>query len=94
MPTIEYLLNNPLIIKQLARDAGLLGRDQFKVSYTYTSPSSAGPFNGSLVRTERFSKGGRIAGTFGDAIVISCRKVKAPELNNGQLFDLAKQLTQ
>lgn len=94
MPTLEYLLNNPLIIKQLARDNGLLGRDLFKVKYTYSYPSSAGPFRGSLVMSDRFSKGGRIAGTFGDAVVTSCSKVKAPELDNGQLYNLAKQLTQ
>lgn len=50
---------------------------QYKVSYRYAFPSSAGPFKGKTETIERYKKGDTIRAPFGTAIVVSCREKKS-----------------
>jgi hypothetical protein len=48
----------------------------YKVSYTYDNPHGAGPFKGSMIVNEKYSKGDSIYAVMGRATVVSCRAVK------------------
>lgn len=48
----------------------------FKVTYTYDSPSNAGPFKGHTITQTKFNKGDYIQAPFGRATVVSCRLIK------------------
>ena len=50
--------------------------EQYKVSYYYQSPSSAGPFKGKDVLNWKPAKGDQIRAIFGLAIVKSVRLIK------------------
>jgi len=50
--------------------------DQYKVSYVYNNPSSAGPFKGKQIMNYKPEKGDSIRAIFGSATVISVSKVK------------------
>lgn len=48
----------------------------YRVTYTYDSPSGAGPFKGRMSVSTQYRKGDSIAAPFGRATVVSCRAVK------------------
>lgn len=49
----------------------------YRVTYTYDSPSNAGPFKGRMLTDTKHAKGDSIRAPFGMATVVSCRLIKA-----------------
>ena len=47
----------------------------YRITYTYSDPSRAGPFRGSMTVTEPYAKGDMVFAPFGRAIVVSCRRI-------------------
>lgn len=50
--------------------------EKFKTTYTYDTPSSAGPFKGSLITYTQYKRGDSLRAPFGAATVKSSRRVK------------------
>ena len=53
---------------------------QFKITYEYDNPCSAGPFKGKAMVKTKMKKGDSFYGPFGAATVKTCSKVRNTEL--------------
>jgi hypothetical protein len=48
----------------------------YGIRYTYDNPSSAGPFRGKAIVSDKYTKGDMFYGPFGRATVVSCSTVR------------------
>ena len=51
-------------------------KTMFRISYTYTNPSSSGPFKGKMQSAVPMKRGDEFPAVMGRAVVVSCRAVK------------------
>jgi hypothetical protein len=51
----------------------------YRIRYEYISPSSAGPYRGTMTVKDKHAKGDIVCAVFGRAEVTSCREVKPPQ---------------